>query len=109
MLAIVSFNKIYELSSVVLTTDDEVDDDMESTHAKSRHVLKRLRAGSIPFKEGLNYSCPFCIRKLATHLHSILQHATGIGKGGGKERKPHSMAKHYAFFVFLMKSEFAGA
>ena len=90
-------------------SDDEVDDDMDSRHAKNRHVLKRLRAGSIPFKEGLNYSCPFCVRRLATHRHNILQHAEGIGKNGEKERKPHTMAKHAAFFVFLMKYEFAGA
>ena len=106
-------NKIYELSSAVLANsqdlDDEVLDDMDSMHAKSRHVLKRLKAGTILFREGLKYKCPFCGRRLSTLRHSLLQHAEGVGKNGGRSHQPHTKAKHAAFFVFLMKYEFADA
>ena len=107
---ILIFNKIYELSSAVLANsqdpNDEVPDDMDSMHAKSRHVLKRLKAGTIPFWEGLKYKCPFCGRRLSTLRHSLLQHAEGVGKNGGRSHQPHTKAKHAAFFVFLMKYEF---
>ena len=110
---ILIFNKIYELSSVGLANsqdpDDEVPDDMDSMHTKGRHVLKRLKAGTIPFRVGLKYKCPFCGRRLSTLRQSILRQAEGVGKNGGRSHQPHTKAKHAAFFVFLMKYEFAHA
>ena len=77
-------------------------DDEGAMHAKARHVLRKLRAGEIQYRNGLNWFCPFCNQRLATDRNSVQQHAAGRASLASK--KPGSYkAKHAAFSFFLQE------
>lgn len=79
-------------------------DDVEDRDRKSRAVLKKLKAGLIPYlnSDG-GYKCPWCFRKkMPTDYLGMVQHATGYGSGSEKHQA-HLKAKHAAYGVFLLK------
>ncbi|XBH65854.1 hypothetical protein VPH35_119355 [Triticum aestivum] len=88
--------------------DEDVDDSKESRDSKSRYVLRRLRNGEIPYRSGYNrlygnIACPFCCAIIKSDYNSLIMHGTYIGRGNGRNRKPHVRAKHTAFGAFLRK------
>ncbi|KAK1670416.1 hypothetical protein QYE76_058575 [Lolium multiflorum] len=80
---------------------EDMDNDKENMDQKSRFVLKRLKSGHIPFRRNGKLSCPFCGRVFQNNIDSMIQHATGVGKGSERKHKPDSKAKHAAFGKFL--------
>ncbi|KAK1558124.1 hypothetical protein QYE76_016361 [Lolium multiflorum] len=85
----------------------DVDNDDESFHTKTRHVLRRLQSGQYgrPFAQGI-YKCPFCNRRLFdTNFNTLLNHAESIGRYGarvGSTVNVHAyMAKHKALGIHL--------
>ncbi|XBI75247.1 hypothetical protein VPH35_068637 [Triticum aestivum] len=88
--------------------NEDVDDSKESRDSKSRYVLRRLRNGEIPYCSGSNrlygnIACPFCCASIKSDYDSLIIHGTYIGRGNGRNRKPHVRAKHDAFGAFLRK------
>ncbi|XBH72321.1 uncharacterized protein [Aegilops tauschii subsp. strangulata] len=88
--------------------DEDVDDSKESRDSKSRYVPRRLRNGEIPYRSGYNrlygnIACPFCCAIIKSDYNSLIIHGTYIGRGNGRNRKPHVRAKHAAFGAFLRK------
>ncbi|SPT16706.1 unnamed protein product [Triticum aestivum] len=88
--------------------DEDVDDSKESRDSKSRYVLRRLRNGEIPYRSGYNrlygnIACPFYCAIIKSDYNSPIMHGTYIGRGNGRNRKPHVRAKHAAFGAFLRK------
>ncbi|KAK1616641.1 hypothetical protein QYE76_022158 [Lolium multiflorum] len=64
----------------------DVDNDDESFHTKTCHVLRRLQSGHYDdhFARGV-YRCPFCNRKLhATNFNCLVNHAEFIGRCGAR-------------------------
>ena len=89
--------------------DEDVDDSKERRESKSRYVLRRLRNGEIPYRSGYNrlygnIACPFCCASIKSDYDSLIMHGTYIGRGNGRNRKPHVRAKHAAFGAFLRKN-----
>ena len=83
-----------------------MDHDKDSRDNKSRYILRGLRNGEIPYRTQKRYgyiSCPFCTKVIARDFNSMIQHATGVGKGSDKKHKPIVKAGHAAFGVFLRK------
>ena len=80
--------------------DKEVDDSKESRDAKSRYVLRRLKNLQTPFRKNGKIFCPFCEASVHQELESMIQHATGVGRGG-KRHSAVAKAKHAAYGVFL--------
>ncbi|XP_045090610.1 uncharacterized protein [Aegilops tauschii subsp. strangulata] len=88
--------------------DEDVDDSKESRDSKSRYILRRLQNGEIPYRSGYNrlygnIACPFCYAIIKSDYNSLIMHLTYIGRGNGRNRKPHVRAKHAAFGAFLRK------
>ncbi|XBH60672.1 hypothetical protein VPH35_115237 [Triticum aestivum] len=88
--------------------DVDVDDSKESRDSKSRYVLRRLWNGEIPYRSSpnrlyRNIACPFCCASIESDYDSLIMHGTYIGRGNGRNRKPHVRAKHAAFGAFLRK------
>ncbi|XBI20972.1 hypothetical protein VPH35_062163 [Triticum aestivum] len=88
--------------------DEDVDDSKESRDSKSHYVLRTLRNGEIPYRSGYNrlygnIACPFCCASIKSDYDSLIMHGTYIGRGNGRNRKPHVRAKHAAFGAFLRK------
>ncbi|KAM0928501.1 hypothetical protein ACQ4PT_002518 [Festuca glaucescens] len=83
---------------------DDVRSDREDMDQKSRHVLRRLKAGDIPYLLGpVRFKCPWCSRKeMPTDFLGMFQHATYTGVGSAKTA-PHLRAKHAAYGLFLKK------
>ena len=50
-----------------------------------------------------NIACPFCCATIKSDYDSLIMHGTDIGRGNGRNRKPHVRAKHAAFGAFLRK------
>ncbi|KAK1643203.1 hypothetical protein QYE76_061008 [Lolium multiflorum] len=75
--------------------------DKEDRDRKSRFVLKKLKTGQIPFRRDGKPNCPFCGRVFPKDIESLIQHATGVGKGSAHKHKAASKAKHAAFGKFL--------
>ncbi|KAK1618612.1 hypothetical protein QYE76_024129 [Lolium multiflorum] len=73
----------------------------EDRDRKSRFVLKKLKTGQIPFRRDGKPNCPFCGRVFPKDIESLIQHATGVGKGSAHKHKAASKAKHAAFGKFL--------
>jgi hypothetical protein len=80
-----------------------MDNDKERRDRKSRFVLQRLKSGKIPYRKHEKLSCPFRGKVIHKELESMIQHATGVGKGDGRKHKPATKAKHAALGVFLRK------
>ncbi|KAK1669958.1 hypothetical protein QYE76_058117 [Lolium multiflorum] len=80
---------------------DDIGSDKEDRDRKSRFVLKKLKTGQIPFRRDGKPNCPFCGRVFPKDIESLIQHATGVGKGSKQKHKPASKAKHAAFGKFL--------
>jgi hypothetical protein len=63
-------------------------------------IYERLVSGNLRFRNGQNYSCPFCTgkKKKDYNLHNILQHASGVGAAPNrpaKDKATHrALAKH---------------
>ncbi|KAK1610456.1 hypothetical protein QYE76_034129 [Lolium multiflorum] len=80
---------------------EDIDSDKEDRDRKSRFVLKKLKTGQIPFRRDGKPNCPFCGRVFPKDIESLIQHATGVGKGSAHKHKAASKAKHAAFGKFL--------
>ncbi|KAK1601691.1 hypothetical protein QYE76_059177 [Lolium multiflorum] len=80
---------------------DDIGSDKEDRDRKSRFVLKKLKTGQIPFRRDGKPNCPFCGRVFPKDIESLIQHATGVGKGSAHKHKAASKAKHAAFGKFL--------
>ncbi|KAK1610895.1 hypothetical protein QYE76_034568 [Lolium multiflorum] len=80
---------------------EDMDSDKEDRDRKSRFVLKKLKTGQIPFRRNGKPNCPFCGRVFPKDIESLIQHATGVGKGSAHKHKAASKAKHAAFGKFL--------
>jgi hypothetical protein len=85
----------------------DIDNDDESFHTKTRHVLRRLQFGHYDhhFAGGI-YRCPFCHRRLrATDFNYMVNHVESIGRGGARVRTTMNiyafMAKHKALGIQL--------
>ncbi|XBH95655.1 hypothetical protein VPH35_086181 [Triticum aestivum] len=88
--------------------NEDMDDSKESRDSKSLYGLGRLWNGEIPYLSGSNrlyrnIDCPFCCMSIKSDYDSLIMHGTGIGRGNGRNRKPHVRAKHAAFGAFLRK------
>ncbi|KAK1607625.1 hypothetical protein QYE76_031298 [Lolium multiflorum] len=80
---------------------EDIGSDKEDRDRKSRFVLKKLKTGQIPFRRDGKPNCPFCGRVFPKDIESLIQHATGVGKGSAHKHKAASKAKHAAFGKFL--------
>ncbi|KAK1631543.1 hypothetical protein QYE76_005858 [Lolium multiflorum] len=80
---------------------EDMGSNKEDRDRKSRFVLKRLKTGQIPFRRNGQPNCPFCGRVFQKDIDTLIQHATGVGKGSERKHKPASKAKHAAFGKFL--------
>ena len=69
-----------------------MDDSKVSRDNKSRYVLRRLRCGLIRFHRRGRLFCPFCGRAINVDLNSMIQHAEGVGRGGGRSHRPITLA-----------------
>ncbi|KAK1668655.1 hypothetical protein QYE76_056814 [Lolium multiflorum] len=78
----------------------DIGSDKEDRDRKSRFVLKKLKTGQIPFRRDGKPNCPFCGRVFPKDIESLIQHATGVGKGSAHKHKAASK-KHAAFGKFL--------
>ncbi|KAK1615770.1 hypothetical protein QYE76_021287 [Lolium multiflorum] len=85
----------------MLEDSDDIGSDKEDRDRKSRFVLKKLKTGQIPFRRDGKPNCPFCGRVFPKDIESLIQHATGVGKGSAHKHKAASKAKHAAFGKFL--------
>ncbi|KAK1696438.1 hypothetical protein QYE76_013135 [Lolium multiflorum] len=86
---------------------NDVDNNDESFHTKTRHVLRRLQSGQYDglFARGI-YKCPFCNRRLRdTNFNTLVNHVESIGRYGarvGRTVNVHAyMAKHKALGIHL--------
>jgi hypothetical protein len=70
-----------------------MDNDKEGRDRKSRFMLQRLKSGKIPYRKHGKLSCPFCGKVVHKDLESMIQHATGLGKGDGRKHKPATSKK----------------
>ncbi|KAK1608360.1 hypothetical protein QYE76_032033 [Lolium multiflorum] len=84
-----------------LEDSEDIGSDKEDRDRKSRFVLKKLKTGQIPFRRDGKPNCPFCGRVFPKDIESLIQHATGVGKGSAHKHKAASKAKHAAFGKFL--------
>ena len=81
---------------------DEVDDSKVSRDNKClSYVLRRLWCGKIHFYRRGRLFCPFCDRAINVDLDSMIQHAAGVGRGGGRRHRPITLARHATFYKFL--------
>jgi transcription elongation factor Elf1 len=83
---------------------DDVHSDRHDRDQKSRHILRKLRAGAIPYLLGPGrFKCPWCNHKeLSSDFLSMYQHATYTGVGSG-QTAAHIRAKHASYSLFLKK------
>ncbi|KAK1612762.1 hypothetical protein QYE76_036435 [Lolium multiflorum] len=73
--------------------------DKEDRDRKSRFVQEEDWPD--PFPPDGKPNCPFCGRVFPKDIESLIQHATGVGKGSAHKHKAASKAKHAAFGKFL--------
>ena len=79
-----------------------MDSDKETRDNKSRHVMKKLKSGIIPFRTRLGeLRCPFCKKGVNPRITSLIPHAVGIGKSPASKHKSATKAKHAAYGKFL--------
>ncbi|KAK1648478.1 hypothetical protein QYE76_066283 [Lolium multiflorum] len=90
----------YDYKNYIIGRLEDIGSDKEDRDRKSRFV-KKLKTGQIPFRRDGKPNCPFCGRVFPKDIESLIQHATGVGKGSAHKHKAASKAKHAAFGKFL--------
>ena len=79
-----------------------MDSDKETRDNKSRHVMKKIKSGIIPFRTRLGeLRCPFCKKGVNPRIASLSPHAVGLGKSPASKHKSATKAKHAAYGKFL--------
>ena len=76
--------------------------DKEYMDDKSRHVLKSIKSGNVPFRTLIReLSCPFCSKRVNPRMDSMIQHTVGIGESPNASLKPAITAKDAVYGKFL--------